>query len=161
MAATPPPPAAPAAAAPWSFSARQKLSNDVSSLPPPCLNDVVQIIFGKTRENVIGDEFTVDFAKILVALGYRRGFERSLFASRGARVASGVRRFGLVAARATRGGAAGSPSPGRGRYETKPPPGPGPVRVSVRVPGQPQPGNPEPGARLGIRRLENHRRGDA
>jgi len=48
----------------WDFKARQKLSAAVSSLPPPCLNDVVHIIFGSTREIAIGDEFTVDFVKI-------------------------------------------------------------------------------------------------
>eukprot|EP00629_Pelagomonadales_sp_RCC1024_P000481 CAMPEP_0119262898 /NCGR_PEP_ID=MMETSP1329-20130426/2461_1 /TAXON_ID=114041 /ORGANISM="Genus nov. species nov., Strain RCC1024" /LENGTH=535 /DNA_ID=CAMNT_0007262579 /DNA_START=279 /DNA_END=1882 /DNA_ORIENTATION=+ len=48
----------------WNFIARQRLSASVSSLPPSCLNDVVHIIFGSTREIVIGDEFTVDFAKI-------------------------------------------------------------------------------------------------
>ena len=48
----------------WSFEARQALSSSVSALPPPCLNDVVHIIFGSSREIVIGDEFTVDFESL-------------------------------------------------------------------------------------------------
>ena len=61
----PPPPAA--AAARWTFEARQQLSLVVSGLPPPCLQDVVTIIFGQqTIQN--GDEFTVDFAKLGVTI---------------------------------------------------------------------------------------------
>ena len=63
--APPPPPAA--AAARWTFEARQQLSLVVSGLPPPCLQDVVTIIFGQqTIQN--GDEFTVDFAKLGVTI---------------------------------------------------------------------------------------------
>ena len=36
----------------------------VAELPPPCLNDVVAIIFGEAALIKSGDEFTVDFAKI-------------------------------------------------------------------------------------------------
>ena len=62
----PPPAPAPqpaAAAGRWTFEARQALSLVVSGLPPPCLQDVVTIIFG--QQNIQnGDEFTVDFAKL-------------------------------------------------------------------------------------------------
>ena len=62
-----PPPAPAAAAARWTFEARQQLSLVVSGLPPPCLQDVVTIIFGpQTLQN--GDEFTVDFAKLGVTI---------------------------------------------------------------------------------------------
>ena len=44
--ATAPPPPPAAAAARWTFEARQQLSLVVSGLPPPCLQDVVTIIFG-------------------------------------------------------------------------------------------------------------------
>ena len=66
--ALPQPPAPPAAAAArWTFEARQQLSLVVSGLPPPCLQDVVTIIFGpQTIQN--GDEFTVDFAKLGVTI---------------------------------------------------------------------------------------------
>jgi len=48
----------------WSFEARQELCQRISRLPPPCLSDVVHIIFGHTTAIVTGDEFTVDFAKL-------------------------------------------------------------------------------------------------
>lgn len=48
----------------WKYEAREELCKRVSELAPPCLSDVVHIIYGHSEEIVSGDEFLVDFASL-------------------------------------------------------------------------------------------------